>query len=224
MCAQAKCNEAGAEPKWDLFPRGDTINGIKEIDSQTTKQGGRIQDSNQLEMAEYERGAELKCDSLARGDTINGIVAINIFASCQRPCNFSLTEWVEIINALCARFAKINFILTSFVGAPYDLRACKELSAPNCKIFVNNADILNLIALFERVDALISVDTGNIHIADNMRLPTFGLYNKAVLKRWGGGSYGGVFEAFCVENAPKVGDKELFTQKVIAFLERVCVS
>ena len=131
---------------------------------------------------------------------------------------------MEIINTLCACFTKINFILTSFVGTQYDLRACKELNAPNCKIFVNNADILNLIALFERVDALISVDTGNIHIADNMRLPTFGLYNRAVLKRWGGGSYGGVFEAFCVENAPKVGDKELFIQKAIAFLERVCVS
>ena len=99
----------------------DTFDGIKEIDSQTTKQGGRIQDSNQLEMAKYERGAELKRDLFPRGDTFNGIVAINIFASCQRPCNFSLTEWVEIINALCARFTKSNFILTSFVGAPYDL-------------------------------------------------------------------------------------------------------
>lgn len=148
------------------------------------------------------------------------IIAINIFASPSKPCNFSLKKWVEIINALCARFTKIDFILTSFVGAPYDLHACKELNAPNCKIFVNNADILNLIALFERVDGLISVDTGNIHIADNMRLPTFGLYSRAVLERWSGGNYGGVFEAFCVENAPKVGDKELFIQKATAFLER----
>lgn len=165
-----------------------------------------------------------KPSKIHKDNTSKKIIAINIFVSFQKPCNFSLVEWVEIINTLCACFTKINFILTSFVGTQYDLRACKELNAPNCKIFVNNADILNLIALFERVDALISVDTGNIHIADNMRLPTFGLYNRAVLKRWGGGSYGGVFEAFCVENAPKVGDKELFIQKAIAFLERVCVS
>ena len=47
------------------------INGIVGIDSQTTKQGGRIHKSQQSESVEYEREAEAKRNSLPRDDTIN---------------------------------------------------------------------------------------------------------------------------------------------------------
>lgn len=71
----------------------------------------------------------------------------------------------------------------------------------NVVMFINNDDLLNLIALTNALSALISVDTGNVHIADNLCVPTIGLYKRSMFKRWRGGSYGGAFEGFVLDGS-----------------------
>ena len=71
-----------------------------------------------------------------------------------------------------------------------------------------------------RLNALISVDTGNIHIADNLQIPTLGIYTRKMARRWRGGTYGGKFSQFVVADNDRFvandnnGDKDA----LLAFL------
>lgn len=79
-------------------------------------------------------------------------------------------------------------------------QAIEEFGCENIAIFVNNSDLLNLVAMTERLNLLISVDTGNVHIADNLQIPTLGLYTQEMFTRWRGGSYGGIFKGLIIKD------------------------
>lgn len=79
-------------------------------------------------------------------------------------------------------------------------QAIEEFGRENIAIFVNNSDLLNLVAMTKRLNLLISVDTGNVHIADNLQIPTLGLYTQEMFRRWRGGSYGGIFKGLIIKD------------------------
>lgn len=100
-----------------------------------------------------------------------------------------------MVESLAREFEAHNFI----VFCPPN-REVERFCAPNVAIFKNNADLLNLVAMSARLNALISVDTGNIHIADNLQIPTLGIYTRKMIKKWRGGTYGGKFVEFMVRS------------------------
>ena len=55
----------------------------------------------------------------------------------------------------------------------------------NLIIFQNDDDILNLAALIEQMDYVISPSTGTIHLASNLGVPTIGLFSAYDTKKWG---------------------------------------
>lgn len=55
----------------------------------------------------------------------------------------------------------------------------------NLIIFQNDDDILNLAALIEQMDYVISPSTGTIHLASNLCVPTIGLFSLYDTKKWG---------------------------------------
>lgn len=109
------------------------------------------------------------------------LIGINIFGSTQSAWNFSLDVWLELIRTLARTYPMLTFILTSRAQSPL-CSVCFD--DPNIIVFVNNDDILNLVALTSHLAMLVSVDTGNIHMADNLGIPRVGLYLRSVLNRW----------------------------------------
>ena len=107
------------------------------------------------------------------------------------------------MESLAREFSAHNFI----VFYPPN-REVELFSAPNVAIFKNNADLLNLVAMSAKLNALISVDTGNIHIADNLQIPTLGIYTRKMARRWRGGTYGGEFLQFVVARDDDKNDKD----------------
>ena len=72
--------------------------------------------------------------------------------------------------------------------------------------------------MIARCNALISVDTGSVHIADNLQVPTLGIYTRKMIKRWRGGTYGGRFVHFLMPICGKKND-ESYKRDLLAFLK-----
>lgn len=109
------------------------------------------------------------------------LIGINIFGSGESAWNFSLEVWLEIIRTLAQTYPKVAFILTTRMQSPL----CSiHFTEPNIVVFANNDDVLNLVALTARLAMLVSVDTGNMHIADNLGIPRVGLYPSSMIRRW----------------------------------------
>lgn len=117
--------------------------------------------------------------------------------------------WREIITELAREFNAFNFI----VFCPPN-RDVEQFNTPNVAIFKNNHNLLNLVAISARLNALIGVDTGNIHIADNLQIPTIGIYTRKMASKWRGGTYGGKFLQFVVTRNDNKNDKDA----LLAFL------
>ena len=84
--------------------------------------------------------------------------------------------------------------MMNFKGSGYEFAPFNE---KNIKVFVNDEDLLNLVEFTSRIDLLISVDTGNVHIADVFQVPILELIKRAKVSfQWCGGAYGN--ECECV--------------------------
>ncbi len=129
----------------------------------------------------------------------------------------SMKAWREIAMDLAREFSAYNFVILS---AP--TQNIEPFSVPNVRIFVNNADLLNLVAMIARFSALISVDTGSVHIADNLQIPTLGIYTRKMAKRWRGGTYGGAFAQFIMPNdKDEMRDKRAMLDFLMANLSQI---
>ena len=137
------------------------------------------------------------------------LIGVNFFGS-GGVGYFSLDSWRDIVESLAREFSDFDFI----VLCPPNARL-EPFIAQNVAIFKNNADLLNVVAMMAYCNALISVDTGNVHIADNLQIPTLGIYTHKMLKRWRGGTYGGKFAPFVM---PFDENDALYKQKLLAFL------
>lgn len=106
--------------------------------------------------------------------------------------NFSLNDWISLAESLSKEFPQILFILTTYETNPIKLEINES---QNLKVFCNNADILNLVEITSRLDLFVSVNTGNVHIADNLRIPTLEVIIGEECNLWSGGSYSGEYDA-----------------------------
>ena len=71
--AQAKCNEAFAEPSGIHSREGDTIKRIDSHQPNSIAESTESENSKNIEYVREQSSAEAKCDSLARDDTSKGI-------------------------------------------------------------------------------------------------------------------------------------------------------
>lgn len=132
------------------------------------------------------------------------LVGINGFTGHQNAENFSLEDWIKLGENLAKKFPDVLFMFSNFQGNPRQFGA---FDAPNIRVFVNDSDLLNLTEFISRLDLLISVDTGNVHLADNLRVPTLELLKERSRIQWCGGVYGGDFEAVYVPMGKKFKDE-----------------
>lgn len=110
--------------------------------------------------------------------------------SMRKNMNFNLNDWLKIINILSDKFQNYLFLVLSYPKAN-NLNLLKN----NIFVFKNDNDLLNLVEITSRLDLLLSSDTGNVHIADNLQIPTLEIISKKKYNQWRGGWYGGYCKA-----------------------------
>lgn len=66
------------------------------------------------------------------------------------------------------------------------------MKAKNLKSFVNDESIASLFYFSSKLDYLISVDTGQVHICDILQVPSLVFIHEIVANRFGNSSYANV--------------------------------
>lgn len=112
-------------------------------------------------------------------------VGINAFGNGLYK--FAPMDFVHLARHLAKKFPSVLFIMMNFSDNAITFR---HLSEPNIIVFDNDSDVLNLVAFMRNLDLLITPDTGNVHIADILRLPILEHIQASVVRKWGGGSCG----------------------------------
>lgn len=111
------------------------------------------------------------------------LVMLNPFS---RTCSHNLTlqGWAELAETLASLYPHILFIVPTYPDNP---QSFKPISPhPNLVIFNNNSDLFNLVELISHLSLLISPSTGNIHIANNLKIPLIGVFSKRDTLLWRG--------------------------------------
>ncbi|MDE5926554.1 MAG: hypothetical protein K2G68_07580, partial [Helicobacter sp.] len=148
------------------------------------------------------------------------IIGINPFCITLKNAgkNFSFSIWLFIAENLAKEFPRFLFILMDY---PKSGGQFPKIEQENLKIFKNNQDLLNLVEFISRLDCLLSSNTGNVHIADNLRIPTLELIREGARKRWQGGGWGGIYENVIVPTSWQSREREfaeVFLQRAKDFL------
>ena len=121
------------------------------------------------------------------------LVGVSIFGLSSAAYNLAPKDWIELIRALASEFKELHFVFMNFKGSGYEFENFKE---GNIKVFMNDENLLNLCELSSRLSLCISLSTGNIHIADNLGVPSIGFYPQSDKVLFACGQYGARFSPF----------------------------
>lgn len=125
-------------------------------------------------------------------------VALNACAFSNPDFRLEMKDFVALAENLAKSYPEILFVFMNFKGSGYEFAPFRQ---KNIAVFVNDDDLLNLVELTSRFDLLISIDTGNVHIADNVNVPVLELIKKRKISfHWCGGFYGNECELVKLPN------------------------
>ncbi|EAH5553184.1 glycosyltransferase family 9 protein [Campylobacter upsaliensis] len=127
------------------------------------------------------------------------IIALNIFGNQTENIGFNPLPrtWLNLSQNLAKEHPEILFVLVNFTHNTLQFNLKKQA---NLKVFINNDSIASLVAFCKRLDGLISVDTGIVHLCDILQIPSLIFIPKHTFYRFSGGSYGGVCDKFSQKN------------------------
>lgn len=116
-------------------------------------------------------------------------ILINPFSNA---CQYTLSQkgWFKLIEQICQNSLFAPIVITypkvyeKFIQDKAEYEGNTQ-ALSRLVIIKNDEKILNLVALIEQMDCVISTSTGPIHIASNLRIPSIGLYPKFDMVRWG---------------------------------------
>ncbi|EOI2068496.1 glycosyltransferase family 9 protein [Campylobacter coli] len=93
------------------------------------------------------------------------IIGINAFSnnSEYRGFNFFIKDWIGLARQLSLKYPKFLFILLNFSTNSIQYNIDQNA---NLKVFCNNKNIASLVSISQKLDFLITVDTGNLHLCD----------------------------------------------------------
>ncbi|EAH4837324.1 hypothetical protein OCH95_001638, partial [Campylobacter coli] len=148
---------------------------------------------------------------------------INAFSnnSEYRGFNFFIKDWIGLARQLSLKYPKFLFILLNFSTNSIQYNIDQNA---NLKVFCNNKNIASLVSISQKLDFLITVDTGNLHLCDILQIPTLAFTSSLAAYRFGGGSYGGRFDKLIVKPAWQKEYRkiyEIFTKKAENNLENL---
>lgn len=104
-------------------------------------------------------------DFLPNDTKFEKIIGINAFSNHSEymGCNFFTKDWINLAQRLSLKYPNFLFILLNFDKnvIQYNINQSKNL-----KVFVNNTNIASLVSISKKLDFLITIDTGNLHLCD----------------------------------------------------------
>lgn len=151
------------------------------------------------------------------------IIALNIFGNQTENIGFNPLPraWLNLGQNLAKEHPEILFVLVNFTHNSLQFNLKEQ---ENLKVFINNDSIASLVAFCKRLNGLISVDTGIVHLCDILQIPNLIFIPKLTFYRFSGGSYGGWCEKFALEkgyqkNYAKI--MQIFYEKAHHFTARI---
>lgn len=102
------------------------------------------------------------------------IIVLNCFGISSAHYNFTMQDWILMVENLAKAYPQILFIFSNFSRSGFEF---KPFKAQNIKVFKDD-DLLSLSELLRRCDLVVSISTGNAHIADNLKKDILGLFGK----------------------------------------------
>jgi len=114
----------------------------------------------------------------------NNLVAINPQASSDWKC-WDVNEVVKLVKLLIKDGKKV--ILTGVLkdGPQYVYALDSQIGAGNYLNMVDETNIPELAALYKRCEAVVSVDTGSMHMACAVGTPTIAIFFREDYELWG---------------------------------------
>lgn len=114
------------------------------------------------------------------------VIGINAFSNNKEGIGFNFfpKHWLNLAYELALAYPEFLFVVLNFQKNAVQFRA-DELK--NLRVFVNNDSIASLASLSSRLDCLISIDTGNVHLCNVLQVPNFVFVDKVARYRFGGG-------------------------------------
>lgn len=143
------------------------------------------------------------------------IIALNIFGNQTENIGFNPLPrtWLNLSQNLAKEHPEILFVLVNFTHNTLQFNLREQA---NLKVFINNNSIASLVAFCKKLDGLISVDTGIVHLCDILQIPSLIFIPKHTFYRFSGGSYGGVCDKFGQEN----GYQKNYAKIIQSFYEK----
>ena len=141
----------------------------------------------------------LSKEFFSRCKKFSKIIALNIFGNQTENIGFNPLPrtWLNLSQNLAKEHPEILFVLVNFTHNTLQFNLREQA---NLKVFINNNSIASLVAFCKKLDGLISVDTGIVHLCDILQIPSLIFIPKHTFYRFSGGSYGGMCDKFSQEN------------------------
>ncbi|MCR2056878.1 hypothetical protein CHLV4088_05640 [Campylobacter helveticus] len=141
----------------------------------------------------------LSKEFFSRCKKFSKIIALNIFGNQNENIGFNPLPrtWLNLSQNLAKEHPEILFVLVNFTHNTLQFNLREQA---NLKVFINNNSIASLVAFCKKLDGLISVDTGIVHLCDILQIPSLIFIPKHIFYRFSGGSYGGMCDKFSQEN------------------------
>lgn len=150
------------------------------------------------------------------------IIALNAFSSNSESVgfNFFTRDWLRMAFELAKEYPQFCFILLNFEKNPIQFKLTNPPS--NLKVFVNDNKLSSLVAITKKLDFLISIDTGNVHLADILQIPSFVFIRKKIVSyRFCGGSYGGEYDQMAINTGWQKEYQKTYTHFMLKIKEKL---
>ncbi|TNH34011.1 glycosyltransferase family 9 protein [Campylobacter helveticus] len=141
----------------------------------------------------------LSKEFFSRCKKFSKIIAVNVFGNQTENIGFNPLPrtWLNLSEDLAKQYPEILFVLVNFTHNALQFNLKEK---DNLKVFINSDSIASLIGFCKKLDGLISVDTGIVHLCDILQIPSLIFIPKHTFYRFSGGSYGEMCDKFSQEN------------------------
>lgn len=134
--------------------------------------------------------------------------------------NFFTKDWLRMAFELSKEYPQFCFILLNFEKNSLEFKLFNPPS--NLRVFVNNTKLSSLVAITKKLDFLISIDTGNVHLADILQIPSFVFIRKKIVSyRFCGGSYSGKYDQMAINIGWQKDYRKTYAQFMLKVKEKL---
>lgn len=175
-----------------------TLRMVRKIDKKRFDEGVKKLDFKEAKLQTSAKNKAYIDEVFREFDAKNYQKIIGINAFGNTAYKLSAQDFLELANGLGKEHANMLFVLMNYSANAFTFRAHGGGQFENVKEFINEGDLFDLMELTSRLDLLISVDTGNVHIADNQGIAILEMIEQNVFKQWAGGSYKNTCEVLIV--------------------------